>query len=37
MASQQWKTAPEMSIDPKKKYSITMTTDRGVIEIALSP
>lgn len=37
MASQQWKTAPEMSIDPKKKYTVTMTTDRGVIEIELYP
>ncbi len=37
MTPQQWKTAPEMSIDPKKKYNISMNTDRGVIEIELYP
>ncbi len=37
MAPQQWKTAPEMKIDPKKKYTVSMNTDRGVIEIELYP
>ena len=37
MAPQQWKTAPEMVIDPKKKYTVSMNTDRGVIEIELYP
>jgi peptidyl-prolyl cis-trans isomerase B (cyclophilin B) len=37
MVPQQWKTAPAMEIDPKKKYSITMNTDRGVIELELYP
>ena len=37
MAPQQWKTAPEIKIDPKKKYTVSMNTDRGVIEIELYP
>ena len=37
MASQQWKTPPTMEIDPKKKYFITMDTNRGVIELELFP
>ena len=37
MASQQWKTPPAMEIDPKKKYFITMDTNRGVIELELFP
>ncbi len=37
MASKQWKTAPEMQIDPKKKYFATIETDRGTIEIELFP
>ncbi len=37
MAPQQWKTAPEMKIDPKKKYTVSMNTDRGMIEIELYP
>jgi peptidyl-prolyl cis-trans isomerase B (cyclophilin B) len=37
MAPQQWKTPPEMAIDPKKNYTVTFETDRGPIEIALSP
>ncbi len=35
MAPNQWKTAPEMEVDQKKKYVVTMNTDRGVIEIEL--
>ncbi len=37
MASKQWKTAPEMQIDPKKKYFASIETDRGNIEIELFP
>ncbi len=37
MATKQWKTAPEMQIDPKKKYFATIETDRGNIEIELFP
>ena len=37
MAPQQWKTAPNMEIDPKKKYIVTMDTNRGVIELELFP
>jgi peptidyl-prolyl cis-trans isomerase B (cyclophilin B) len=37
MPAKQWKTQPAMEIDPKKKYLVTMTTDRGVIEIELFP
>jgi peptidyl-prolyl cis-trans isomerase B (cyclophilin B) len=37
MPAKQWKTVPQMEIDPKKKYTITMTTDRGVITISLAP
>jgi peptidyl-prolyl cis-trans isomerase B (cyclophilin B) len=35
MAIKQWKTPPEMEIDPKKKYHVTMNTDRGAIELDL--
>ena len=37
MASNQWKTVPEMEIDQKKKFVVSMNTDRGVIEIELFP
>jgi peptidyl-prolyl cis-trans isomerase B (cyclophilin B) len=37
MASKQWKTPPEMQIDPKKKYYATIETERGKIEIQLFP
>ena len=29
--AKQWKTAPEMQIDPKKKYKARIDTDKGVI------
>ena len=29
MAPKQWSTPPEMVIDPKKKYSATISTDKG--------
>jgi cyclophilin family peptidyl-prolyl cis-trans isomerase len=31
----QWKTPPEMQIDPKKKYKARMETDKGVMVIEL--
>ncbi len=37
MASKQWKTAPELKIDLKKKYLVTMETTKGPIEIELYP
>jgi cyclophilin family peptidyl-prolyl cis-trans isomerase len=33
--SKQWKTAPEMVIDPKKKYTATLSTDKGDIVLEL--
>lgn len=33
----QWNTPPEMQIDPKKKYSVSMNTSKGIIEIDLYP
>lgn len=35
MSPKQWSTAPEMQIDPKKKYTATIKTDKGDIVIAL--
>lgn len=32
-----WRTPPEMQIDPKKNYIVTMETDKGNIEIELYP
>lgn len=37
MASKQWKTPPEMTIDTSKDYRVTMTTNRGVITLDLYP
>ena len=37
MAEQQWDTPPEMQIDVSKDYSVTITTDRGTIELELYP
>ncbi len=37
MASKQWKTPPEMTIDASKTYRVTMTTNRGVITLDLNP
>lgn len=37
MPAMQWKTPPEMQIDPKKKYFATVETDRGNFEIELFP
>jgi len=33
--SKQWKTPPAMVIDPKKKYTATLSTDKGDIELEL--
>ncbi|MEI7845460.1 MAG: peptidylprolyl isomerase [Chloroflexota bacterium] len=35
MANQQWNTSPEMGIDPKKKYSATISTEKGDMVIEL--
>ncbi len=37
MASKQWKNPPQMVIDAKKKYSVSIETNRGNIELALFP
>jgi peptidyl-prolyl cis-trans isomerase B (cyclophilin B) len=37
MSSKQWNKPPEMVIDTKKKYTISMNTSKGIIEIELSP
>lgn len=34
---QQWKTPPELQIDPAKTYRATLETDRGTIELDLYP
>lgn len=35
MAAKQWNKPPEMTIDPKKKYSATLNTDKGDIVVEL--
>jgi peptidyl-prolyl cis-trans isomerase B (cyclophilin B) len=35
--AKQWKTPPDMVIDPKKKYFATIETERGNIELQLFP
>ena len=37
MPGKQWNKPPEMQIDPKKKYFVTMETDKGTIEIRAFP
>lgn len=37
MTEQQWASPPEMQIDTKKAYAITMETERGSIELELYP
>ena len=37
MTAKQWDKPPEMQIDPKKKYIVTMETTRGTIELELDP
>ena len=35
MPAKQWSTPPEMKIDPKKKYTATLHTDKGDIVLEL--
>src|SRR5512135_3440373 len=35
--AKQWKNPPEMVIDPKKKYMVSIETTRGTIEVELYP
>lgn len=37
MTAKQWKNAPEMKIDAKKKYLAKMDTNKGMIELELYP
>jgi peptidyl-prolyl cis-trans isomerase B (cyclophilin B) len=37
MAAKQWECPPEMQIDPKKLYRVTMETNRGNIELEFYP
>ncbi len=37
MKNLEWKTPPEMQIDPVKTYRAVIETDRGVIELELYP
>jgi peptidyl-prolyl cis-trans isomerase B (cyclophilin B) len=37
MSEQQWNAPPEMQIDVAKTYSVSITTDRGTIELELYP
>jgi peptidyl-prolyl cis-trans isomerase B (cyclophilin B) len=37
MSAQNWQTPPEMSIDTDKKYFVTLTTNKGEIELQLFP
>lgn len=37
MSSKQWKSPPEMQIDPGKTYKATIETSRGSIELELYP
>jgi len=37
MKGKQWDRPPEMQIDPKKLYRVTMETNRGNIELELHP
>ena len=35
MPAKQWNKAPDMVIDPKKKYAVTLSTDKGDIVLEL--
>ena len=37
MPAKQWDTPPEMQIDTSKKYRVMIETNRGTIELELSP
>ncbi len=37
MSEKQWKSPPDMQIDPKKTYRVVMQTNRGDMELELHP
>ena len=37
MSAKQWDKAPEMQIDITKKYTVSMNTSKGIIELELYP
>jgi len=37
MGKQQWDNPPEMQIDPRKTYKVTIRSSRGVMELELYP
>jgi len=37
MSAKQWPAPPVLTIDPKKKYRVTIETARGTIELELAP
>jgi peptidyl-prolyl cis-trans isomerase B (cyclophilin B) len=37
MSAKQWDKAPEMQIDIAKKYTVSMNTSKGIIELELYP
>lgn len=37
MGKQQWANPPEMQIDPRKTYKVTIRSSRGVMELELYP
>ena len=37
MSAKQWPAPPALTIDPKKKYRVTIETARGSIELELAP
>ncbi len=37
MTKKQWKCSPEMKVDVNKKYTVTIETTRGAIELELYP
>lgn len=37
MGKQQWDNPPEMQIDPRKTYKVTIQSSRGVMELELYP
>lgn len=37
MTDKQWKSPPEMQIDPQKTYLVNMETSKGLIELQLYP
>jgi peptidyl-prolyl cis-trans isomerase B (cyclophilin B) len=37
MSSKQWNKPPEMKIDPKKKYTVSINTSRGLMQLEMYP